>query len=363
MTADNDIEMTAAPSDPSRTDGPPSPHGLIAVALNEPTTEQARAALRQAAGIADIVELRLDLMERFDRSDLPGLLDARPCPVIVTCRAEREGGKWLGSEADRLDVLRQAIDLGAEYVDVEADAIHQIRERGRSHLIASSHDFSGMPADLPGLWRRLAETGADVAKIVGMARDARDVVPVEQTFAIADRPTIAIAMGSAGLATRVLALRHRQCLLTFCALETGGGTAPGQIGASELLEVYGARRLSEQTAVVGLLGPEVDSAELRRWNQVLQRDGRDRVAVPLVVPDGVEVTDVLSALHQIDVRVLVVAPAFQDIVGQAVDELEAGACRVGRVNLIEVRDDGLVGGWVEGPDEAAMRLDALAVPA
>src|SRR4051812_25184673 len=98
-----------------------APHQrLIAVALNEPTTEHARAALRQAAAIADIVELRLDLMDSFD---LPRLLAERPCPVVVTCRAVHEGGRWQGSEDARLDVLRQAIDLGAEYVDVEADAI------------------------------------------------------------------------------------------------------------------------------------------------------------------------------------------------------------------------------------------------
>src|SRR5687768_6984086 len=172
----------------------PATRKMIAVALNEPTTEHARTALRAAAAIADIVELRLDLMEEFD---LPRLLAGRPCPVVVTCRAVREGGRWPGSEEARLDVLRQAIDLGAEYVDVEGDAIHAIRERGQSRLIASSHDFAAMPADLPGLWQQLAETGADVVKIVGMARDARDTVPVLKLLDAADRPTIAIAMGPA----------------------------------------------------------------------------------------------------------------------------------------------------------------------
>src|SRR3954471_7523296 len=117
---------------------------MIAVALNEPSTDHARAALRAAAQVADVVELRLDLMDSFD---LPRLLAGRPCPVVVTCRAVREGGRWRDSEAARLDVLRQAVDLGADYVDVEADAIDQIRERGRSRLIASSHDFSTLPAD------------------------------------------------------------------------------------------------------------------------------------------------------------------------------------------------------------------------
>jgi 3-dehydroquinate dehydratase/shikimate dehydrogenase len=299
-------------------------------------------------------------MERFD---LPRLLTERPCPVVVTCRAAREGGRWQGTEAGRLDVLRQAIDLGAEYVDLEADAIHEIRERGQSRLIASSHDFSTMPRDVPGLWRRLAESGADVVKIVGMARDARDVVPVMQVLAEADRPTIAIAMGPAGVATRVLALRHERCLLTFCALESGGGTAPGQIGAHEMTEVYAARRLSTRTDVVGLLRPEAIGADLARWNRALRQDGQDRVAVPFVVPDGVDAPDVLAELRQLDVYALLVAPEFQEVVGQALDEIEPAACRQGRVNLIEARDGRTIGCWADGEVEIVARLDRLTVSA
>ena len=339
----------------------PLPHhrGTIAVALNEPTTEHARAALRRAAEAADIVELRIDLM---DECDLPRLLAERPCPVVVTCRAVREGGKWHGTEDARLHVLREAIQLGAEYVDVEADAIHQIHERGQSRLIASSHDFTSMPADLPGLWQRLAETGADVVKVVGMAHDARDVAPVERMLSDATLPTIAIAMGPAGLATRVLALRHPSCLLTFCALESGGGTAPGQIGVQELLSVYGGRTLSRQTAVVGLLVPAVDAAVVADWNARLRADNRDRVAVPLVVPNDVSVPDVVEALRPLDLRALHVAPPFQEVVGQALDSLDGTACRVGAVNLIEWHAGRLVGGWRADADALVAQLDGLALP-
>jgi len=333
---------------------------MIAVALNEPTTEHARTALRQAAASADIVELRLDLMREFD---LPRLLADRPCSVVVTCRAAREGGHWAGSEDARLDVLRAAIDLGAEYVDVEADAIHQIGERGASRLIASSHDFARMPTNLPSLWARLAGTGADVVKVVGMAHDARDVAAVMAMFAAADRPTIAIAMGPAGVASRVLALRHDICLLTFCALESGGGTAPGQLGVRELIDVYGARAITDATTVVGLLGPSVDGEAVRRWNAVLRQGGANRVAVPLLVPDDTSAPDLLASLHPLDLTALVVAPELQEVVGQALDGLQSSACRVGRVNLIEFHGGSLSGAWIDGDDELPGRLDALAAGA
>ena len=332
---------------------PVTPSRLIAVALNEPTTEHARSALRAAASVADIVELRIDLMHE---ANLPRLLADRPCPVIVTCRAAREGGQWHGTEEERLDVLRQAIDLGAEYVDVEADAIHAIQDRGASRLIASSHDFQGMPPDIPGRWQQLAETGADVVKIVGMARDARDVVPMVEALAAADRSTIAIAMGAAGLASRVLALRYPTCLLTFSALETGGGTAPGQIGAAELVEVYGARSLSLATEVVGLLGAAVGGEQVRHWNHALRSAGRDAVAVPLPVLDGDELAGVLDALDPLGMRGYVVGPELQGAAAQLADGLEPSACRAGRVNVIERTDGHLTGSWLEQDDEIVHQL-------
>jgi len=52
-----------------------------------------------AAGGADLVELRLDLMPGFE---LGALLSDRPCPVIVTFRPAREGGRYEGDESERL---------------------------------------------------------------------------------------------------------------------------------------------------------------------------------------------------------------------------------------------------------------------
>jgi 3-dehydroquinate dehydratase/shikimate dehydrogenase len=330
--------------------------GLIAVALNEPTTEAMCSALQVAAHIADVVELRIDLLEEPERADLPRLLADRPCPVIVTCRAVREGGRWPGSEERRLDVLREAIALGAEYVDVEADTFHQITERGASQLIASSHDFAAMPPDVPARWKDLAATGADVVKIVGMAHDARDVVPMLHALQDADRPTIAIGMGEAGLASRVLALREPACLLAFCALEAGGGTAPGQIGACEMVSVYGARSLSRATEVIGVLGPRADGESLRRWNDLLRRDGQDAVAVPLVVPDPDALAANLDALRPLGFRGYLVEPAYQEIVGQIVDGLDGSACRVGAVNTVRVEANRLVGGWIADENDARSLL-------
>ena len=64
-----------------------------------------------------------------------------------------------------------------------------------------------------------------------------------------------------------------------------------------------------------------------------EAEGQDRVAVPFLAPESVSAPEVVSALRETDVRALSIAPPFQEVVGQALDELEAAACRRGRVNL------------------------------
>ena len=201
---------------PIATHAKPCPMTYLAVAISAIDTDDALTALHRITGRADLAELRLDLMQSFD---LPRLLAERPLPVIVTCRPTREGGRWRGSEAERLAVLRQAAALGAEYVDLEWDVATEIAtlDRSRTRVILSRHDFAGMPADLPAQAEALWAAGADVVKLVGMAQCLADCAPVLHLLQAAARPTIAIAMGNSGLATRLLAFRYPQSFLSFAA--------------------------------------------------------------------------------------------------------------------------------------------------
>ena len=71
---------------------------MIGVSIGSGGTADAAAAMRQTARTADVAELRLDLLDEYD---LHALLDNRPCPVVVTNRAVREGGRAAGSERER----------------------------------------------------------------------------------------------------------------------------------------------------------------------------------------------------------------------------------------------------------------------
>ena len=75
-----------------------------------------------------LVELRLDFL--MTPPNLKRLLPGRPCPVVVTCRREKDGGRWTKDETSRLMLLRQAIAAGVEYVDLEEDIAASIPRFG-----------------------------------------------------------------------------------------------------------------------------------------------------------------------------------------------------------------------------------------
>ena len=105
------------------------PMRMIAIALGRPTMAEALASLPAIRREADCLELRLDLFE--EAFDLPLLLRERAdLPTVVTLRPIDQGGKSRLSAAERLPVLLQAAELGADYVDLEWDAATPFGRRG-----------------------------------------------------------------------------------------------------------------------------------------------------------------------------------------------------------------------------------------
>ena len=68
---------------------------------------------------ADLIELRLDALQTVP--DVKLLLKDRPCPMLITCRREEDGGRSKRSEADRLILLRTEIKHADGTVDVSSE--------------------------------------------------------------------------------------------------------------------------------------------------------------------------------------------------------------------------------------------------
>ena len=210
------------------------PAPRIAVPFSDREGPEAIAAA--IARGADIAELRVDLFS----SSIPNVCrdrtkQFREIATLGTPRSASEGGRWQGSEADRLRVF-EALTASADGVDVElaseicADVLAMAAERG-CLSIASHHDFAGTPA--PARLIEIAdagrEAGADVVKIATTAGDAGDLRALAAVcVARPATPLIVIGMGRFGVASRLL-LPALGSLVTFASLDAASATAPGQL--------------------------------------------------------------------------------------------------------------------------------------
>jgi 3-dehydroquinate dehydratase / shikimate dehydrogenase len=248
---------------------------------------------------ADLIELRLDTV---DRPDVAAALQSRRRPVLVTCRASWEGGHFKGSEEERQRILRDALDAGAEYVDIEwkAQGVDRwLRAEDKPRVVRSFHDFEGMPADLAGVVRDMRATGSGVVKVAARARALRDLLPlldvgrahaangsiasagIAGARAEGGQRTVLIAMGMSGVASRILAAHFRSCW-TYA----GPAVAPGQIEASRLLHEFRFRTITPHTRVYAVVGqPITHSISPAMHNAAFAAEGIDAVYIPCEAAD------------------------------------------------------------------------------
>src|SRR5262245_28105592 len=98
---------------------------MICVILGRGRHRMLMEEWKQAAEAgAEMVELRIDCLRRDP--DLKRLLSERPTPVNFTARRGADGGLWRGDEEKRQRLLREAIALGVDYVDLEIDVAAKI---------------------------------------------------------------------------------------------------------------------------------------------------------------------------------------------------------------------------------------------
>jgi 3-dehydroquinate dehydratase/shikimate dehydrogenase len=212
----------------------------------------ARASL--ADGVA-FVEIRLDSLR--EEPDLAAIRDAFAGRTLVaTLRTEDEGGRFTGPlEAGTL-LLKSALRAGFELIDLPLKGpLGPVLDGvDPSRVVVSAHETAGVPADLDALVDAMQKTGARFHKVVGTARDSADA---SRLLAFqrrrADGRLAAFAMGEAGLATRVLS-PYLGGALAYGSLIQGRETAPGQIPARDLVEVYGVGRRRHVEKLYALFG-------------------------------------------------------------------------------------------------------------
>lgn len=306
-----------------------------------------RSACERAVELADVIELRLDCLEQLPK-DLAGVLLSRP--VILTFRPTEQGGHRDSTRAERQAFWTSlAPQIKSDWWDVEGDLVHDL-SLDWSRIIISHHDFSGVPDDLEQIYERLAATPAGVVKIAIQANDIVDCLPVFQLLDRArheGRELIAIAMGNAGIATRILG-PSRGSFLTYGALDDDSGTAPGQVNAPKLRSLYHIDKIDSETMICGLVGlPVMQSVSPHFHNGAFASAGINGVYLPFEVRDAKQffkrMVDPRSRELNWNLRGLSITAPHKQTVMECLDWIDPTAEKIGAVNTVVVEQDRLRG--------------------
>lgn len=310
---------------------------------------------------ADTVECRLDCLTRPPtEAELARLLSDPPVDVIVTYRSAQQGGRRETSPAERLETLRRAARFKPAYVDVELGT--DPTDWPAAPIVLSHHDLRGCPTNLTEIAIAMDASPAAVCKVVFAAEGVEDAFRAMDILRNTRKPAVALAMGEAGLASRVLA-RKFGAFGTFASLEPGRESAPGQPTLADIRDLYRWDNLGPGTAVYGVAGcPVAHSLSPAIHNAAFSAAGLDAVYLPLRVEAGAEAfrrfMDALLARPWLDWRGLSVTIPHKEnalaYVGR--DRCEELACRIGAINTIAIDTSGSCRGF--NTDYAAA-LDAL----
>jgi len=205
--------------------------------------EKARRAIAEGT---DLVEFRIDTLRPPILDEIEAEFSRFKERSILTVRPAREGGRFAGSEAHRLNLIRNLAELKPLFLDVELSTLESNRAflsgGPRPKLIVSWHDIARTPgrAHLNSIMSREVAFGG-LAKLVTTANDAADAIAVLSLYDRPGKPPIAFCMGVNGIFSRVMAMQSGSPV-AYASLG-GESTAPGQLSLGQMLSIR--RRLHD----------------------------------------------------------------------------------------------------------------------
>src|SRR5437588_10094669 len=257
------------------------PHGCVVASGSDASeiVEKSESLIRDNA----FLECRLDYLSRpaLAHPKIKRFTEYHPHVVVIaTCRRVANGGRFRGSIASQLDLLAKASAAGCQLVDIELQSASRLkpqqlqRLRSRAALILSYHDYRAT-RKLEETLEKMAAIPADFYKIVTTATTLYDnVVMMKFLEKQSDKYSlIGLCMGEQGIISRVLGVRAGS-VFTFASVSPGEETAPGQVTAQELRNIYRIEQVDAATRVYGVAGdpvshslsPVIMNAALRREN-------------------------------------------------------------------------------------------------
>ncbi len=208
------------------------------VSVAEKTPARVLKSLTKALQKSEYAEIRLDFLSP---SEVPRALEQAKKHLkrcVCTLRPKAEGGRFSGTEKERISILKLIAEYKPYLIDIEFLTLEKNKtllgyvRRTKTSILVSWHDFEKTPpaSALLAKLRQMKRLGDNV-KIVTTAKSIRDTAAVLSLYKRQSSGLIAFAMGDAGRISRILCMYFGS---PYTYVSLGKPVAPGQFSVDEV---------------------------------------------------------------------------------------------------------------------------------
>ena len=217
------------------------------VSIAEKTPKKLKQTLAKALKKSDYAEIRFDFLNPDSVPEALHLIRKDSGRCVSTLRPIREGGKFSGSEKNRVSIIKLIAEYDPFLLDIEYNTLRKNRNLQRylkntdTSLLVSWHNFKQTPT-VPVLKKKLLEMKkfSSNIKIVTMARSVNDGSRILSLYNNSKNvKLIAFSMGNFGKMSRLLCL-FLGSPYTYVSL--GKPIAPGQFSLDEVKSIFTGRK-------------------------------------------------------------------------------------------------------------------------
>jgi 3-dehydroquinate dehydratase I len=212
------------------------------VSIAENSADKIKKNLKEALKKSDYAEVRFDFLKTNEIPKTLEIIKEDIKKVVCTLRPKLEGGKFEGSEKERIAILKLIAEYNPFLLDVEFNTIKKNKEfvkylkTTKAKLLISWHDFKKTPkfSELTNKMNQMAKF-SNTVKIVTTAKSTDDSTRILQMYSKSGKTNlIAFAMGDSGKISRILCL-YLGSPYTYVSL--GKPVAPGQFSVDEMKKI------------------------------------------------------------------------------------------------------------------------------
>ena len=209
----------------------------ISIAENSP--KKIKNKLKDSLKKSDYVEIRLDFLKAKQIPETLEIIKTDLKKIVCTLRPTNEGGKFTGTEKERVAILKLIAEYNPFLLDIEFNTLKKNKElvkylkSTKTKLLVSWHDFKKTPknTELQNKIKQMSKFSCNV-KIVSTAKSTDDSTRMLGLYSKKGKNNlISFAMGDAGKISRILCL-YLGSPYTYVSL--GKAVAPGQFSIDEV---------------------------------------------------------------------------------------------------------------------------------